>query len=259
VVESGTTIMPGETFGPPPELTLVQVLKDADAGVDGLGGAGSVTVSPDGEHVYVAGVFGNEVGVFSRDAASGSPTFGELSFIQVLKDGVGGVDGLAAAGSVTVSPDGEHVYVAGETDDAVAVFSRDAASGSPDFGKLTFIQILKDGDFDGVNTIDGLDQAFSVTVSPDGEHVYAAGSAANAGGPGAVVVFSRDAASGSPTFGELTFVEVLKDDVGGVDGLRFATSVTVSPDGEHVYAAGSGDDAVAVFSRDAASGSPLSA
>ncbi len=49
-----------------------------------------------------------------------------------------------------------------------------------------------------------------------------------------------------------TFVEVHKDGLGGVDGLDGAISVTVSPDGSHLYAAGHGDDAVAVFSRDSA-------
>jgi hypothetical protein len=36
-----------------------------------------------------------------------------LAPLHVLKDRVGGVEGLAAAASVTVSPDGEHIYVAG--------------------------------------------------------------------------------------------------------------------------------------------------
>jgi len=55
--------------------------------------------------------------VFSRDTATGA-----LTFVGVRQDGVGGVDGLAGAASVTVSPDNRHVYVAGSNDDAVAVF-----------------------------------------------------------------------------------------------------------------------------------------
>ena len=77
-------------------------------------------------------------------------------------------------------------------------------------GELTFVEVHKDGD----GGMDGLDQAFSVTVSPDGKHLYAAGFADSA-----VAVFSRDS-----TTGELTFVEVQKDDVGGVDGLNGASS-----------------------------------
>ena len=49
------------------------------------------------------------------------------------------------------------------------------------------------------------------------------------------------AAYGQPIPGVLNFVEVQKDDT--LDG---AVSVTVSPDGAHVYATGAVDDAVAV-------------
>ena len=86
--------------------------------------------------------------------------------------------------------------------------------------------------------VDGLDAAISVTVSPDGKHLYAAGF-----NDSAVAVFSRNS-----TTGALTFVEFHKDGVGVVDRLDSALSVTVSPDGKHVCAAGSNDDAVAVFS-----------
>lgn len=80
-------------------------------------------MSPDGTHVYTAGD-GDAVAVFSRNA-----TTGELIFVEAKKDGVGGVDGLGNATEVTVSPNGERGYIASEADDAVAEFSRDAASG----------------------------------------------------------------------------------------------------------------------------------
>jgi DNA-binding beta-propeller fold protein YncE len=134
---------------------------------------------------------------------------------------------LTGGYSVTVSPDGRNVYAAGNTDDAVAVFSRDSTTG-----RLSFRQVLKDG----VDGVDGLDGAMSVTVSPDGGQVYAAALDDNA-----VAVFSRDS-----TTGDLSFQQVLKDG-GVVEGLAEAYSVTVSPDGRNVYAAGAGDDAVAVF------------
>ena len=133
--------------------------------------------------------------VFQRNVATG-----QLTFVQVLKDGVGGVDGLYGANSVTVSPDGSHVYATGYSDNALAVFQRDVATG-----QLTFVQVLKDG----VGGVDGLYGANSVTVSPDGSHVYATGFSDNA-----LAVFRRDVATG-----QLTFVQVLKDGVGGVDGL----------------------------------------
>ena len=94
--------------------------KDGVNGVDGLYGANSVTVSADGKHVYVAGRSDNAVAVFSRNSSTGT-----LTYVEMQKDGVWGVDGLDGAHSVTVSPDGKHVYAAANIDDAVAVFSRD--------------------------------------------------------------------------------------------------------------------------------------
>ena len=204
-------------------LTFVKFHKDGVGGVDGLDGAISVTVSPDGRHLYAAGRDDDTVAVFSRNSATGA-----LSFVEVKRDGVDGVDGLDGAFSVTVSPDGKHLYAVGAIDDAVAVFSRNATTGA-----LTFVEAKKDG----VGGVDRLDGTGSVTVTPDGKHLFVAGATDNA-----VAVLSRDS-----TTGQLAFVEVHKDGVGGVDGLADAASVTVSPDGKHLYAAGATDDAVAEF------------
>ena len=99
-----------------------------------------------------------------------------LTFVEFHKDGVNGVDGLNGTTSVKVSPHGSHLYASGDSDDAVAVFSRNSATGS-----LTFVEVHKDG----VDGVDGLSGASSVTVSPDGSHLYAAGYSDDA-----VVVFS---------------------------------------------------------------------
>ncbi len=163
--------------------------------------------------------------VFSRDGASGA-----LTYVEMQQDGVGGVDGLLGAYSVAVSPDGDHVYTAAAFDHAVAVFSRDEATGA-----LTYVEVERDG----VGGADGLRGAGCVAVSPDGDHVYAA-----AGVDDAVAAFSRDEATG-----ELTYVEMEQDGVGGADGLDGATSVALSPDGDYVYVAGYWDHAVAVFAR----------
>ncbi len=265
------------------ELTFIEAYYDGVGGVDGLGGACGVTMSPDGEHVYVAGEFDDAVALFARDGATGRLTFteavfdgiggvaglsgandiaaspdgshlyvtgwfddslvtfirdsdtGSLSFAQVLYDETAGVDGLFGARSVVVSPDGAHVYAAGEYDNAVGVFARDGISG-----QLSFVEARQD-QYDGA---EGLYGVVDVTVSPDGNHLYAAGYDDDS-----VAVFARDNLTG-----RLTFIEALKDGVNGVDGLGGAHAVAVSPDGAHLYAAGYGEDAVAVFDRDAATG-----
>jgi 6-phosphogluconolactonase (cycloisomerase 2 family) len=210
-------------------LTYQGSVRDGVGGVDGLEGARSVAVSPDGKHVYVAGCIDNAVAIFSRNA-----TTGMLTQVGVVKDGVGGVDGLEGALSVIVSPNGAHVYVASIDEDALACFSRNATTGA-----LTYLESFKDG---GIAT--HLDGAMSVTLSPDGEHVYVA-----AYYDDAVTIFDRNTSTGT-----LTYVGHVEDGVAGVDGLYRADSVTVSPDGKHVYVAGNWDSAVAIFSRNATTG-----
>ena len=62
---------------------------------------------------------------FARDAALS----GQLAWLEVHKDGSRRcVDGLDGASSVRVSPDGQHVYVTGTDDDAVAVFTRETTA-----------------------------------------------------------------------------------------------------------------------------------
>ncbi|MEA5601287.1 beta-propeller fold lactonase family protein [Nostoc sp. UHCC 0252] len=212
------------------QLSFIEVQKDDTNGVDGLGNAESLALSPDGKFLYVPGYGDSAVAVFTRDEQTG-----KLTFVEVQKDDTDGVDGLANATSVTVSPDGKYLYASGYGDSAVAVFERDELTG-----KLTFVEVQQD-DTDGV---DGLAGALFVTVSPDGKFLYAAGA-----GESAVSVFKRDEQTG-----KLTFVEVQKDDTDGVDGLAAVNSVTVSPDGKFLYAAGFGDSALAVFERDEQTG-----
>jgi 6-phosphogluconolactonase (cycloisomerase 2 family) len=204
------------------QLTLIQVLKDGQDGVEGLNGARSVTVSTDGQSVYVASSLNDTVAMFERD-----PNSGQLTPIQVLKDGQDGVEGLDGAISVTVSTDGQSVYVASYNDDAVAMFERDSNSGL-----LTFIQVFKDGQ----NGVEGLDGAYSVTVSTDGQSAYVTSYL-----DAIVTVFGRD-----PNSGQLTFQQAIFDTN---QVLSKADSITISPDDHFVYVTSYDNDAVAVFER----------
>lgn len=216
-------------------LDFVEVQFDGQAGVDGLNGASSVAVSPDGRNVYVAGVGDDAVAVFSRNAGSG-----RLAFVEVQKDGEKGVSGLSSPTALAVSPDGMHVYVASLG--ALAVFSR---SNIPTTGTLSFVE----AQFDGENGVSGVALPQSVVVSPDNpedpqvSHVYVASS------EGALATFQRDTSSG-----KLTFIEALRDQQDGVEGLAGAQSVAVSPNGLNVYVTGFFANAVAVFGRTPSSG-----
>lgn len=205
------------------ELTFRQVVFDDSGSIDGLDGAYSVAVSPDGVNFYVASLRDDAVAIFRW-------TGGVLGYEGVVKDTDPGVDGLDGANSVVVSPDGSYVYVAGRADDAVAYFWRNPSSGA-----LTYLGMVKDG----VDGVDGLNGARGLTVSPDGSQVYVASQYDDA-----LAVFDRHESDGG-----LTFVGAHKDGFGGVDGLDTASGIAVSPGGGHVYVGSYGDDAVAVFAQ----------
>jgi len=214
------------------KLLPVDLIHDGTNGADLLGGLEFVTLSPDGHHVYVAASYDNAVTVFRRD-----PETGSLAFVQALREGEGGVEGLEYVNSVTVSPDGNHVYTTGhahgaQADDAVAVFRRDA-----DSGELTPVEVIRDGPGDE-NWLKG---AHTAVVSPDGKNVYIA---SRVGGNDPLTVFDRDAVTG-----RLTLVEVIRNYESGMHAISNLSSVTISPDGNHVYTAANGSDSVAVFAR----------
>ncbi|MCP4581591.1 MAG: beta-propeller fold lactonase family protein, partial [candidate division Zixibacteria bacterium] len=211
-------------------LTFVEFKKDGVGGVDGLSGVLRSCISPDGEYLYAAGGSEDAIAVFSINQTTGA-----LTFVENVSDGVNGVDGLDYVRLTVISPDGRFLYAAGSTDDAIAVFDRDLTTG-----ELTYVTVYKDG----VNGVDGLDEIVDLTISPDGSHVYSAGRYDNA-----ISVFSRNTANG-----ELSFIEVHKDGINGVDGLDEAYGVILSLDGKFVYSIGAVDDAVTVFNRNSTTG-----
>ena len=214
-------------------LTFVETHKDdAQVGgtIDGLNGAKRLAVAPDGNHLYIPSLTDDALVVFSRNSSTGA-----LTYVETHKNGVSGVSGLDGAFEVSVSPDNNHVYVAGSADDMIAVFSRNTTTGA-----LTFVEVQQDG----IGGVDGLNGVRSVAVAPDGNHVYAASAVDDA-----IAVFSRNSSTGA-----LTYVEMQQDGVGGVDGLNGAYGICISADNNHVYVVGSTDDAIAGFSRNTGTG-----
>ncbi len=214
-------------------LTFADQISEGDDGgaVTGLDGPEDIVVSPDGAFVYVASFASSAVAVFAVDGGTGA-----LTFVESLTDGDGLVDGLLGASSLALDPTGDYLYVAGESDDSIAVFDRDGGTGA-----LTFVAAYFDNDepVDGL----GLDGATSVAVSADGAHVYVASRVESA-----VSAFDRDGGTG-----ELTFVESQLRSA-PITGLGGASSVAVSSDGAYVYATGAAEDSLVVFSRDDVTG-----
>jgi len=195
-------------------------------GVSGLAGVNAVALSADGLNLYATAFTDSAVTVFNRD-----PKTGALTFKDVIMNSDIGI-GLQGANAVAVSPDDKHVYVASALDNAVVVFTRDTATG-----EITLVEIQQDG----VNGGDGLGGASAIAISPDNRRVYVTGNQDNA-----LTVFERDVNTGA-----LSFLQMQQDDVGSVNGLKGATDVTVSQDNLFIYVTGSGDNAIALFTRNA--------
>src|ERR1044072_8968564 len=92
---------------------------------DGLNGAVSVAVSPDGKSVYVTSLLDRSLVRFDRNTGTGA-----LTPAGCINDSGGGAgcaqsaNGLDQTQGVAVSPDGKSVYNAALGDDAIARFDR---------------------------------------------------------------------------------------------------------------------------------------
>lgn len=232
-------------------LERVGEVRDDGTQRQGLLGASGIATAPGGAHLYVAGSLDDAVVLLERDATTGA-----LVWRQVWRDGVDGVQGLDGARSVAVSPDGAHVYVGAEEDDAVAVFARDGADGA-----LTFVGVARDGE-GGVTGLDGIQ---ALAISADGAFVYTGAHTLTDTFLGYVYtykgdlsVFARDEISGL-----LTQVETWTEaQIPALAGLR---SLIVSPDDASLWVSASrwGPDnergfedpgSVLSFGRDVATG-----
>ncbi len=211
-----------------------------------MNGPRGLTISPDGQFVYVANAVKDAIVVFERNNTNGF-----LSSFEAIEEGdpyscitIPGnppclIDGLDGATDVATSPDGQYLYVASVVDDAVVVLQRRSTNDT-----LRYRQTIKNG-----GSVTGLDGVRSVAVSPDGQHVYVASD-----GPGTsdyVTVFARNNQTG-----RLTFVTAYSRLTLGRSPryLSGASDVTLSPDGSFVYVAALNDDAIVAFRRNVVSG-----
>ena len=242
------------------------VSEDGSGGACGdgtaLGGASSVTISPDGKNAYVAS--GLAVSILDRDPSTGKLTQKAGTSGCISENGTSGapnftpgacVDGVALNGptSVSVSPDGKNLYVASYSSDAVSIFDRNTTTGTLTQKPGTDGCIAKTS-FGGACTVGTqIDGARSVTVSPDGKSAYVAAYFSDA-----VSIFDRDATTGKLT--QKANPNGCVSNTGSGDrcadgtALDGASSVTVSADDKNAYVTSFFSDAVTIFDRNTSTG-----
>ena len=222
-----------------------------------LDGPDVVTVSPDGDSVYVGAFFGNAVAAFARDASTGAlnqPSDTTGCTTNAPTDGCATGLALAAPEGMAISADGNNVYVASAVSNAVGIFTR-----NPSTGALTQATdgtgCIVNSPLSGCTTGTQLGGANAVAVSSDDDNVYVTSLLSNS-----LTTFDR-----TPSTGQLTqqtgtsacVIYVLA--VGCSLGRAFSApeGLAVSSDGASVYTAAFKSGAVDVFNRTADTGSVI--
>ncbi|RTR32192.1 beta-propeller fold lactonase family protein [Shewanella atlantica] len=159
-------------------VTVMQVLTDNEAGVDGLDNPRAVKISPDGTYAVVASGDDNSLAIFDiNDDFS-------LSFNRVFKNNTHGVSGLEGASQIAFLPGSNKFFVASFYDSALVVFERDEDN------EYRFKRRVSDGlsierIFNSTEPLGALDTlgllgAWDVVVSDDGQQLFIASYKSNA-------------------------------------------------------------------------------
>lgn len=211
------------------QFRFLGAIYNSDEGITGLTTPSHAVVSPDDRYVYVAGNGDHMIAIFQRDQNTG-----ELTFVEAVVNGENGVEGLTGVRQLAISEDGQYLYAVAAGDHAISLFTRNIEEGT-----LSFEETIRDGE----NGADGLEGAYSLTISPDGKNIYVVSITDNA-----VSSFSVNETNGTLTPRQVIFDNGTVGTTGGLK-LRVASSVVVSPDNQHVYVTGFEDDGVSVFER----------
>lgn len=149
----------------------------------------NLTLTHDGRHAYVVNSAG--IGAFARDPASGVlnqlPGAGACLLPRTFPTCTR-ARGIDAVTHVAESPDGRNVYAAAYNSGAVAVFSRDRATGSLSQlpGSAGCMSVRRDEGCTRARAIYGVEQ---IAISRDGRNLYVAAWEG-------VAAFSRNPATG---------------------------------------------------------------
>lgn len=180
----------------------------------GLAGVGALAATPDGRHLYAAGIADLAITALSRNAASG-----RLGRIAIYREGAGGFSGIAPAARLALGVDGRILYAAGV--DRVTALERD-----PESGQLGPGPTLRGGF--------GINQIADLAIAADGTRLFATGSSA-------VAMFAAD------SDGQLEHLTTVADGPAHA-GLGGATSIDVA--GDHVYVGSDLDRSISVLRID---------
>jgi len=146
------------------KVELVQIVENDGDKVRGIAGAFRVVASLDGKHVYLSsGRFGGDQAVSAFEVQPD----GALKQFQVIDHTEESFERFQGGNSLTLSQDGESLYVVASVCDGLFRFKRDPATG-----KLTLLGSQQVGDLAQPGSA-------GVCLSPDGKFLYVADEASS--------------------------------------------------------------------------------
>ena len=174
----------------------------------------SITISPDGNYIYVCG----------RTLSTGA---GRNDFLIVKYDSSGNIQWQKTLGgsnndygeSITISPDGNYIYVCGSTSSTGA--------GGDDF---LIAKYDSSGNIQWQRTLGGSDDDYEVniTISPDGNYIYVCGRTSSTGAGRDDCLIAKYDSSGN-----IQWQKTL-----GRSNYDMGYGITISPDGNYIYVCG---------------------
>ncbi|WDE08514.1 beta-propeller fold lactonase family protein [Thalassomonas viridans] len=215
-------------------LSQNQVFKNTASGINGLEGASAAALINHGEQVLVTGFYDGALSVFSRrnNRYLLQETISDGLDYKLVFSGasLGDKDslGLLGAWEVISSNDDKQILVAGYKSDAVSVFDVTADNN------IIFNHFVKTG----MPAAGGLGNPVSLALSPSNEELFVLGFEKHR-----LTVFDRDKE------GKLSAKQVLQQGVAGVEHFLNPQKIVVSPDGQFLYVACSGSNALVVFRK----------
>ena len=220
----------------------------------GMLGAQSLAMSPDGKNVYVASFDAGGVVRLDRNPTTGvltqpAGTAGCIRDIGISPCADG--HALGQAFGIAMSPDGKSLYVTSAASDAVARINRNPTTGAISQPAGTGGCISETG-AGGCAVGHGLDNVYGVGVSPDAENVYV-----TAQGTNSVARLHRNTTNGAITQPAGTagcLSQTAADGCADAHALKGPTEVDMSPNGRNLYVASYFSDAVARIDRSPGTG-----
>jgi 6-phosphogluconolactonase (cycloisomerase 2 family) len=204
--------------------------------VDGLNGATSLVLSPDGRRAYVVSFYDSALAIFEQDEQ------GNYQFLQAIRDGLPYEEvfsedelvklkdklGLLGAYDIAITNDNRQLFVASVVSNAISIFDINES------GNVFFNHAIRDND----NSEYGLGGAVNVILTPNNSKVIVAGFNENA-----ITIFNRN------TNGVLDHSQTLTNGKDGVKNMISPQGLAMSPNGSYLYVACGGGNSIIVFAR----------